>query len=147
MLQLAALRLSLSLLVQSTMSDPEMIEFSERDSTVRRTRAEQNQQQQQRDSDEEEAALNAPQSREHKPLMGESLAVILLLGFGFLLWIVVLISFQQLIISSSSPKHFSSVRARYTLPQSVHGTVMFTIVDYCVITILTRHYKNTVITW
>uniref|UniRef100_A0A9J8B3I4 Endoplasmic reticulum metallopeptidase 1 n=2 Tax=Cyprinus carpio TaxID=7962 RepID=A0A9J8B3I4_CYPCA len=99
------------------MSDPEMIEFSERDSTVRRTRAEQNQQQQQRDSDEEEAALNAPQSREHKPLMGESLAVILLLGFGFLLWIVVLISFQQLIISSSSPKHFSSVRARKHLEQ------------------------------
>ncbi|XP_016114176.1 endoplasmic reticulum metallopeptidase 1-like [Sinocyclocheilus grahami] len=64
----------------------------------------------QRDSDEEEAAQNALQSREHKPLMGESSAVILLLGFGFLLWILVLISVQQLI--SSSPGHFSSVLAR-----------------------------------
>ncbi|KAF4098064.1 endoplasmic reticulum metallopeptidase 1-like [Onychostoma macrolepis] len=95
--------LSLFLFVRSAMSDPEFIQLSERDS--------QQDQQQQRDSDEEEAALNAPQSREHKRLMRESSAVILLLGFGFLLWILVLISVQQLIISSS-PGHFNSVRAR-----------------------------------
>ncbi|XP_059412979.1 endoplasmic reticulum metallopeptidase 1-like [Carassius carassius] len=95
------------------MSDSEILQLREIDSTVRRTRAEQNQQQ--RDSDGEEAALNALQSREHKPLMGESAVLILLLGFGFLLWILVLISDQQLI--TSSPGHFSSVRARKHLEQ------------------------------
>ncbi|KAI2644857.1 Endoplasmic reticulum metallopeptidase 1 [Labeo rohita] len=68
------------------------------------------------DSRDAEAALNALRSRKHKPevsagLLGESSAVILLVGFVCLLWIVVLISVQQL-MSSSSPGYFNSVRAR-----------------------------------
>ncbi|KAL1279125.1 hypothetical protein QQF64_025798 [Cirrhinus molitorella] len=92
-----------------------MIPLSERDSTVRRIRTQQNQQQQQPDSRDEEAALSSVRSSKHKPegsagLLGESSAVILLLGFVFLLWIVVLISVKQLILSSSG--HFNFVRAR-----------------------------------
>ncbi|KAK2917034.1 hypothetical protein Q8A67_001408 [Cirrhinus molitorella] len=86
--------------------------ISERDSTVRRIRTQQNQQP---DSRDEEAALSSVRSSKHKPegsagLLGESSAVILLLGFVFLLWIVVLISVKQLILSSSG--HFNFVRAR-----------------------------------
>ncbi|KAK2917033.1 hypothetical protein Q8A67_001407 [Cirrhinus molitorella] len=94
------------------MSDPEIIPLSERDSTVRRIRSQQNQQQP--DSDEEDA-LSSVRSSTPKPegsaeLLGESSAVILLLGFVFLMWIVALISVKQLILSSSG--HFSFVRAR-----------------------------------
>ncbi|ROL46785.1 Endoplasmic reticulum metallopeptidase 1 [Anabarilius grahami] len=87
----------------------------ERDSAVRRIRAQQNQQKQPDSSEDEAAALNGFRSRKHKPevsaqLLGESSAVILLLGFVCLLWVLVLISVQQLIISSSG--QFNSVRAR-----------------------------------
>ncbi|XP_067232920.1 endoplasmic reticulum metallopeptidase 1 [Chanodichthys erythropterus] len=87
----------------------------ERDSAVRRIRAQQNQQKQPDSRDDEAAALNGFRSRKHKPevsaqLLGESSAVILLLGFVCLLWVLVLISVQQLIISSSG--QFNSVRAR-----------------------------------
>ncbi|KAL0199048.1 hypothetical protein M9458_007588, partial [Cirrhinus mrigala] len=90
------------------MSDPEIIPLSERDSTA------ENQQQQQQNSHDEDAALNSVENRKHKTemnagLLGESSAVILVLGFVFLMWIVVLISVQQLTISSPGP--FNAVRA------------------------------------
>uniref|UniRef100_A0A673GXQ5 Endoplasmic reticulum metallopeptidase 1 n=1 Tax=Sinocyclocheilus rhinocerous TaxID=307959 RepID=A0A673GXQ5_9TELE len=86
----------------------------ERDSTVRRIRAQQNQQKQP-DCGDEAAALNGLRSRKHKPevsagLLGESSAVLLLLGFVCLLWLLVLLSLQQLIISS--PGLFNALRAR-----------------------------------
>ncbi|RXN17245.1 endoplasmic reticulum metallopeptidase 1 [Labeo rohita] len=90
------------------MSDPEIIPLSERDSTAEN----QQQQQQQPDSRDEDAALNAEVSA---GLLAESSAVILVLGFLFLMWIVVLISAQQLTISS--PGHFNAVRARKHLEQ------------------------------
>uniref|UniRef100_A0A8C1KKX7 Endoplasmic reticulum metallopeptidase 1 n=1 Tax=Cyprinus carpio TaxID=7962 RepID=A0A8C1KKX7_CYPCA len=101
------------------MSDPVIMQIRERYSTGRRIRDQQNQQQW--DSRDEEAALNGLQSRKHKPemragLLAESSAVILLLGFMCLLWILVLISVQQL-ISSSSPGHFNALRARKHLEQ------------------------------
>ncbi|XP_050956721.1 endoplasmic reticulum metallopeptidase 1-like [Labeo rohita] len=94
------------------MSDPEIIPLSERDSTAEN--------QQQPDSRDEDAALNSVEDRKHKTkvsagLLGESSAVILVLGFLFLMWIVVLISAQQLTISS--PGHFNAVRARKHLEQ------------------------------
>uniref|UniRef100_A0A671QTV8 Endoplasmic reticulum metallopeptidase 1 n=1 Tax=Sinocyclocheilus anshuiensis TaxID=1608454 RepID=A0A671QTV8_9TELE len=86
----------------------------ERDSTVRRIRAQQKQQKQP-DCGEEAAALNGLRRRKHKPevsagLLGESSAVLLLLGFVCLLWLLVLLSLQQLIISS--PGLFNALRAR-----------------------------------
>ncbi|RXN17243.1 endoplasmic reticulum metallopeptidase 1 [Labeo rohita] len=94
------------------MSDPEIIPLSDRDSTAEN--------QQQPDSRDEDAALNSVENRKHKTkvsagLLAESSAVILVLGFLFLMWIVVLISAQQLTISS--PGHFNAVRARKHLEQ------------------------------
>ncbi|KAF4099004.1 endoplasmic reticulum metallopeptidase 1 isoform X2 [Onychostoma macrolepis] len=93
----------------------------DRDSTVRRIRAQQyqNQQQIQLDFRDEAAALNGLRKRKLKPevsgLLGESSAVLLLLGFVILLWVLVLLSLQQLIISS--PGHFNALRARKHLEQ------------------------------
>uniref|UniRef100_A0A9J7ZUH9 Endoplasmic reticulum metallopeptidase 1 n=1 Tax=Cyprinus carpio carpio TaxID=630221 RepID=A0A9J7ZUH9_CYPCA len=86
----------------------------ERDSTVRRIRAQQNQQKQQ-DCSDEAVALNGLRRRKHKPeasagLLGESSAVLLLLGFVCLLWLLVLLSLRQLVISS--PGLFNALRAR-----------------------------------
>ncbi|XP_051745106.1 endoplasmic reticulum metallopeptidase 1-like isoform X2 [Ctenopharyngodon idella] len=92
------------------MSNPVTIPISERDSTIR-NRAQHNQQKHP-DSCNEKGL----RSRNHKPevsagLLGESSVVILLLGFMCLVWILVLISVQQL-ISSSSTGHFNALRAR-----------------------------------
>lgn len=93
----------------------------DRDYTVRRIRAQQNQNQQQIQPDfrDEAAALNGLRRRKLKPevsagLLGESSAALLLLGFVILLWLLVLLSLQQLIISS--PGHFNALRARYAFP-------------------------------
>ncbi|RXN10841.1 endoplasmic reticulum metallopeptidase 1 [Labeo rohita] len=72
------------------------------------------------DCRDEAAALNGLRRRKHKPevragLLGESSAVLLLLGFVCLLWLLVLISLQQLVISS--PGHFNALRARKHLEQ------------------------------
>ncbi|ROK56431.1 Endoplasmic reticulum metallopeptidase 1 [Anabarilius grahami] len=94
------------------MSNPVIIPISERDSTVR-NRAQHNQQKQP-DSCNEKGL----QSHNHKPevsagMLGESSVVILLLGFMCLVRILVLISVQQLISSSSSSTgHFNALRAR-----------------------------------
>ncbi|XP_067278850.1 endoplasmic reticulum metallopeptidase 1 [Pseudorasbora parva] len=89
----------------------------ERDSTVRRIRAQQNQHQP--DRSDEAAAVNGFRSRDfRKPkpeasaqLLHESSAAVLVVGFVCVLWVLVLISVHQLIISGSSG-HFNAVRAR-----------------------------------
>ncbi|CAM4663254.1 unnamed protein product [Leuciscus chuanchicus] len=89
----------------------------ERDSTVRRIRAQQNQNQQNQEHSRDEAnAMNGFRSRKHKPevsaqLLSETSAVVLMLGFVCVLWVLVLISVQQLVISRSTGQ-FNSVRAR-----------------------------------
>ncbi|CAM4274204.1 unnamed protein product [Leuciscus chuanchicus] len=114
------------------MNNPDIMQMSERDSVLRtrrtsRTRTQENQDQQTQedqepDAGDEEAALNGPRSREHKPavkreFLRESCAVVLLLGFLSLMWVLVLISVQQLIISSRSTGHFNATRARMHLDQ------------------------------
>jgi len=102
------------------------MQMSERDSTtVRRIRTQQNQTQENQEPDDgdEEAALNGPRIREHtspavkkREFLRESCAVVLLLGFLSLMWVLVLVSVQQIIIRSRSTGHFNATRARYNLP-------------------------------
>ncbi|XP_043090301.1 endoplasmic reticulum metallopeptidase 1 isoform X3 [Puntigrus tetrazona] len=87
----------------------------ERDTTVRRIRPQQNQNQTGPDCGDEAAAPNGLRRRKPKPevssgLLRESSAALLLLGFVVLLWVLVLLSLQQLIISS--PGLFNAPRAR-----------------------------------
>ncbi|KAG1974105.1 endoplasmic reticulum metallopeptidase 1-like isoform X2 [Pimephales promelas] len=109
------------------MSNPDM-QMSERDSTtVRRIRTQQNQtlqtqENQEPDDGDEEAALNGPRIREHtstavkkREFLRESCAVVLLLGFLSLMWVLVLVSVQQIIIRSRSTGHFNATRARMHL--------------------------------
>jgi len=91
----------------------------ERDSTVRRIRAQQNQNQENQQNIRDEVnAMNGFRSRKHKPevsaqLLSETSAVVLMLGFVCVLWVLVLVSVQQLVISRSTGQ-FNSVRARYS---------------------------------
>ncbi|TRY97146.1 hypothetical protein DNTS_032795 [Danionella cerebrum] len=88
----------------------------ERDSTVRRVRAQQNQDQNQDQkqlSDRPQQNQNGLRMRKRSPLLSlsEARTAVLLLGFVALLWGLVLLSVKQLLVGTSSV-HFNASRAR-----------------------------------
>ncbi|XP_055036290.2 endoplasmic reticulum metallopeptidase 1 [Misgurnus anguillicaudatus] len=92
----------------------------ERDCTVRRTKALQNHQIPQDGSRGHNGLESAVRKRKQKPevsaqLLAEGSSVLLVLGFVCLLWVLVLISLQQLVIRSSG--EFNAIRARKHLDQ------------------------------
>lgn len=87
----------------------------ERDCTVRRSKAFQNHQNPQDGPSELNGLEAAGRKRKQKPevsaqLLSEGTGGLLVLGFVCLLWVLVLISLQQLVITSSG--EFNAVRAR-----------------------------------